>query len=180
MKKILAIILLSFLLLGCSKNSSASLEVKKYLDNYRNLSKNVTSNLDKVIDENDEFNTDNKKMYKKLLLKQYKNLKYTILTEDYDDDKALITVNIEVYDLNKSEEEAENYLAKNLKEFYNDKNEFDNTKYINYKLKLIYDSSSKVNYNIVFLLKQKNNEWVLEQPTDEDLEKIHGIYKNNN
>ena len=119
-------------------------------------------------------------MYKKILLKQYKNLKYTILTEEYDNDKALISVNINVYDLNKAEENSLDYLSKNLKEFYNEDNIFDNSKYIDYKLNLMYESNDRVDYTIVFLLKKNKNTWILEQPTDEDLEKIHGIYQSDN
>ena len=180
MKKLLILILTILFLCSCTKDNSASDVVKNYLDNYNHLSKNVKDNLKDVISQNNDLNNDNKKLYEKIIKRQYKDLKYTILTEEYDDNKALITVNINVYDLNKIEEEAVNYLAKNLRDFYNDKNEFDNDKYINYKLSLMYQSSDRINYSVVFLLNRKNNEWVLEQPTDSDLEKIHGIYKDNN
>ena len=35
----------------------------------------------------------------------------------------------------------------------------------------------KVNYDILFTLRKKNNNWILDQPTESDLEKIHGLYK---
>ncbi|MBR5662898.1 MAG: membrane lipoprotein lipid attachment site-containing protein [Bacilli bacterium] len=180
MKKIIVIILTLFLVSGCIKKDLASDVVKAYLNNYVNLTSDVKESLNKTISENNEFSDLNKKMYKKILLRQYKDLKYTILTEEYDRDKALITVNINVYDLNKADEAATNYLSTNLKEFYDNDDKFNNDKYINYKLNLMYESKDRVDYNIVFFLNKKKNKWVLEQPTDSDLEKIHGIYKSNN
>ena len=179
MKKVIVIVIV-LLISGCSSNIMAKDVVKDYLDGYINLSKDVKRSLDKTIEENKEFNDINKDMYKKILLKQYKDLKYVILNEEYDGDKALITVNINVYDLNKAEENAEDYLSTNLKEFYDDKNKFDNQKYIDFKLNLMYEASERIDYTVVFFLNRVNKKWVLEQPTDEDLEKIHGIYISNN
>ena len=179
MKKVIVIVIV-LLISGCSSNIMAKDVVKDYLDGYINLSKDVKNSLDKTIKENKEFNDINKDMYKKILLKQYKDLKYVILNEEYDGDKALITVNINVYDLNKAEENAEDYLSTNLKEFYDDTNKFDNQKYIDFKLNLMYEASERIDYTVVFFLNRVNKKWVLEQPTDEDLEKIHGIYINNN
>lgn len=175
MKKIITIIFLLLFVTGCSKKETTSDVVKRYLDNYNNLSKDVKKSLDSITNR-EEFSSSNKEMYKKIFIRQYKDLKYTILTEEYDDDKALITVNINVYDLNKAEETALDYLSKNLKDFYNEDNKFDNSKYIAYKLKLMCESTDRINYEVVFYLYYKNNKWVLEQPTDSDLEKIHGIY----
>ena len=158
-KKIIAIILLVFLLTSCYKKISAASVVDDYLKQYVNLSKDVLKSLDETIDNHEEFKDKHKKLYKKILRKQYQNLKYTILSEDYDTDKALITVNINVYDFNKIDEQATNYLSKNLNEFYNDENEFDNDLYIDYKLNLMYKAEGRIDYTIVFLLENKNNKW---------------------
>ena len=176
-KKIIVIIVSFFLLTGCHNKISAAMVVDDYLNQYINLSKGVLKSLDETINNNEEFKNRHKKLYKKILKKQYKDLKYTILSEDYADNKALITVNINVYDFNKIDEEATNYLSRNLSEFYNDKNEFDNDLYIDYKLNLMYKAENRIDYTIIFLLEKKKNKWVLIQPTSEDLEKIHGIYK---
>lgn len=176
MRKLFIIIVSVFILTGCNKQKSAVDEVKDYLNEYTSLSSSVKKSLNNVILNRKEFNEENKKMYKKIFLKQYKDLNYTILNEEYDGNKALITVNVSVYDLNKAEERAVDYLSKNLHEFYNEKNVFDNAKYIDYKLKLMYEIEDRINYNIVFFLNYKNKKWVLEQPTEDDLEKIHGIY----
>lgn len=176
MKKILILVLFIVVFLtGCNSSKSASRVVEEYLLSFINADKNVKEEINKVIDAAD-YSNDNKKLYKEILLRQYKDLKYDIIKEEYGDDKALITVNINVYDLKKSEEEALDYLSSNMVEFYDDNNVFDNNKYLSYKLNLMKNTSVRNNYEIVFFLKQKKGTWVLEQPTDQDLEKIHGIY----
>ena len=177
MKKIVIFIVILLVLSGCSKSKNAFDIVKDYLDNYNSLSSNIRKEIDEIVNNSNELSEDNKDIYKKIFLRQYKDLKYTILTEEYGDNKALITVNINVYDLNKAEEEAMDYLSKNLKDFYDDNDIFNNDKYINYKLNLMYESKERIDYIVTFLLELKNDKWVLVQPTNEDLEKIHGIYK---
>ena len=180
MKKIIVTVLTIFIVSGCKSKMLASDVVKDYLYNYINISKDVKNSLNIVIDNNKEFNQEDKKLYKKIFLKQYRDLKFMILSEEYDNDKALITVNINVYDLSKAEEEATNFLSTHLKDFYDENNIFNNEKYINYKLNLMYNTNERIDYSIVFFLNKKKNNWILEQPTDSDLEKIHGIYKENN
>ena len=165
------------MLCGCIKEESAVDKVKKYLNSYQNLSSNVIKDIDKVINENKEFNDAHKILYKDILLDQYRSLKYSVLSEEYDDDKALIKVNITVRDLNKAEDNSLDYLSKNLKDFYNEDNTFNREKYITKKLELMKEVNETKDYEINFYLYKKNNKWILEQPSDDDLEKIHGIYK---
>lgn len=177
MKKLLIVLLSIFILCGCKNTNSAVNIVKEYLDDFKNLSVSVEKEIDRVIYKSDDLSLDQKKLYKKIFIKQYQSLNYDILSEEYDNNKALIKVNINVFDLNKSEEKALEYLSDHLSEFYDENNIFDNVKYTTYKLGLMYDASDKIDYEIVFFLKHKNNKWVLEEPTENDLEKIHGIYK---
>ena len=176
MKKIILVVIV-FLICGCNNKKSASIVVKEYLDEFIHLKGNVKNEINNVIDNNKEFNNDQKKLYKDIIIRGYKSLRYDIVSEEYDADKALITVNINVYDLNKAEEEALSYLSENLKEFYDENNNFDNEKYISYKLNLMKKTESRIDYEVIFFLTRKNNKWILEQPNDSDLEKIHGIYK---
>ena len=175
MKKIIIIILVIFIT-GCKNNSARDI-VSSYLDEYHNLSTNIINEINNAVDLNDKFSKKNKKIYKDILKRQYKDLKYKIIREEYDNDIALITVNVNVYDLNKAEEEALLYLTDHLSEFYNEDNTFNENKYISYKLDLMSKTNIKVNYDILFTLRKKNNNWILDQPTESDLEKIHGLYK---
>ena len=162
---------------GCKNDTSAKKVVSNYLNSYTNYTKDVENELDKIVNNDLDLSSDAKKMYRKIMKKQYKDLEYTILSEEYDDDKALVTVRIKVYNLLEAENEVTQYLSKNLKDFYNERNEFDNEKYVLYKLNYLYNYDKKINFNIVFFLNYKDKEWSLVQPTDSDLEKLHGIYK---
>ena len=175
MKKIGISIIAVLLLLGCSKNSSASFAVEKYLNSFINLDKEVKDEINTAL-KNSEYKNDNEEIYKKILTRQYKDLKYDIYKEEYDGNKALIYVNINVYDLRKAEEESLEYLSEHLEDFYDSNNIFNNDKYISYKLDLMSKTKLRVDYEIIFYLEKSKGNWILSQPTDNDLEKIHGIY----
>ena len=49
--------------------------------------------------------------------------------------------------------------------------------YIDYKLKELQNVSDTTTYNITFYLTKKNGEWQLQNITDLDLQKIHGLYE---
>ena len=38
------------------------------------------------------------------------------------------------------------------------------------------DMTDTISYNVVFKVKKNNNKWEVEQPDDEVLEKLHGVY----
>ena len=50
-------------------------------------------------------------------------------------------------------------------------------KYFTYKLDLIRDSKERVKYTIYFSLTKENNEWILDDLTESEEEKILGIYE---
>lgn len=56
---------------------------------------------------------------------------------------------------------------------------FDETsKFIDYKIKQLKDVTNKTKYDITFYLsKDENDEWVLEDISDIDREKLHGLYE---
>jgi len=180
MKKIKGIVLLVIGMIfmvgcGCSVNSSATKAVENYLDRYRNHDQVVLNELDKYID-NEELTDAQKDIYKDIMKKQYRSLKYTITDEKYDGDNAIITVKITVYDLYKTQNIAENYLIENTTEFYDEDNVYDKTLYLDYKLNLMRSTTETVEYTIDIKLEKQDNTWGIVQLSDTDLEKIHGIY----
>ena len=99
MKKIVLVFASLFLLVGCMGNK-ASDAVKNYLNQYRNLSNNVATSLDDLTEKQNLSNTQ-KELYQKIMRKQYQDLKYEIVNEEYDGDNAKVTAKINVYDLYK-------------------------------------------------------------------------------
>jgi len=63
-----------------------------------------------------------------------------------------------------------------LKEEFLNNGVYDATKYLNYKLNLMRTTNETITYNIVFKLINIDSTWQVEQPDEEVLEKIHGIY----
>ena len=102
MKKLILISFLVLMLFGCSLMETPSSKVEEYLDNYNSLNDDVLSNLDTTV-EDENLSEDNKTIYKQVLKRQYKDLKYEIKDEIIDGDNAQVVTKITVYDLLKKE-----------------------------------------------------------------------------
>ncbi len=175
MKKILLIAIGLLLVVGCScSNHTAADAVEQYFNDYKGLSEDVLKNLDELIDKED-LTKEQQEVYRNIVKKQYRDLNYTILNEDYNGDTAKVTVKITVYDLYKAQKEANNYLNANAKEFLTD-GVYDAKKYLDYKLDLMTKEKETVSYNIVINTIKVDGKYQVEQPNTITLEKIHGVY----
>jgi len=175
MKKVLITILALVSLAGCSLSNTPSSVVQTYLDNYKNLSDEVITQLEAKV-SNEDLSNVNRETYKSILSKQYKDLKYEIKDESIDGDKAEVLAKITVYDLFKADNEANAYMNETPVEFYNDSGVFDNDLFNTYRLNKMNEISDTVDYEIIFKLNKKDGEWILEEPDRDTLEKIHGLY----
>ena len=176
MKKLTSIILclvLIMLMTGCSKN--AKMAVESYLDKYNSLDPEVVSDIDRVVDM-ETMNEENKQTYLALFKKQYMDLQYEILAEEYAGDEAVINVKVSVYDFYKVQKESSYYLANHADEFNDENGVYDAEKYINYKLDKMKMTTDRVEYTIDFYVVRNNNKWEVSNLSNSDLEKIHGIY----
>jgi len=176
MKKLIVMLLCFGFMTGCSlTEQKASDAVKDYLSQYNNLGDTVITDLSTLVDAED-LNDNQKEVYKKVLEKQYQDLKYEIVNEEYDGDTAEVEVNITVYDLYKAQIDSATYLSNNLTEFNGENGSYDNEKYLDYKLEQMKKITDTVDYTIDFKVVKVDNKWVVEQLDTDDLEKIHGIY----
>lgn len=192
MKKVLLGIFV-ILLTACSfgMNNTPKAKVKELLDRYKNQDSTVITNLEDAIDE--EYSGEFKDRYKTLMLNQYKNLEYKITDEIIDGDTAIVSVDVTVYDYGSAIDAANEYLDEHEKEFYkehntnnelneeestlnNDKNTIDYNKFIDYKLKLLEEVTDRKTYSIDFTLSKENDEWILDNLTNESMKKLHGLY----
>ena len=176
MKKILIFLLFIFLISGCGKNTnSPTSEVQKLFSNYNSLSSDVLIQLDSVM-ESENLTDEQISKYKEVIKRQYEDLKYTINDEVISDDKAIVSVDIEVYDLNKVISDSDEYLKNNKDEFYID-DKLDNNKSWDYKLDKMFEAKDRIKYTIDFSLTKLNNKWHLDELLETDRQKIHGLYK---
>ena len=178
MKKIL-IGFFIFLLSACSliPSNSPKEKVKELLDKYKNQDNMVISELDNIISK--EYTGSNKDRYKALLLNQYKNMEYKITDEIVDGNTAVVTADVTVYDYASSIESANDYLKKHEEEFYKSESEektIDNDKFMDYKLDLLEETTDRKTYTIEFTLTKEDKEWVLDDLSNDNISKIHGLY----
>ena len=169
---------LLFLLVGCNNvMNTPTKEVEKFLGKYQTMDDKVLTQLDGVLKSDTTMTEDQKKDYKELMKKQYQNLAYKIKDEMTDGDHAEIVTEIEVYNFAKAISEADDYLRKNNDEFVMKDGTTDEVKFMDYKIKKIKDMKDKVTYTITFTLTKKDDVWTLDDVTDIDRQKIHGIYE---
>lgn len=181
MKKILKVMLVmvfAITLAGCScMQKTAKTRVEEFLDQYRNLSANVLGDLDEVVDSETTLSEEQKEKYRDVLKKQYSDLKYEIVDETYDGDTAVVEAKITVYDLYKAQKDASTYLENNRDEFNDENGTYDSSKFMDYRLEQMQDITDTVEYTISFnLTKDNSGNWQINELSQDDLEKIHGIY----
>ena len=180
MKKIVALILSIFFLAGCESNlmNTPTKRVETLLNNYITLDKEVLDDLDETLLGETVMTQEQKDRYRSVLKKQYQNLSYKIKDETIDGNNAVVSVEIEVYDYRKALDEANSYLNENQNEFNIslDNTEVDVSKFNDYKLNLLENVKDKVTYTLDLTLKKTEDKWVLDDLTDTEISKIHGIY----
>ncbi len=174
MKKILTIFLIVIILTGCNNNTPRK-AVEKFLKRYKTLDSEVLVDLEEIV-EKENLNREGEEKYREVLKKQYKDLEFKIKEEEVSDDIDYVTVEITVYDLYKAKEDALYYKDNNLEQFKDSEGNYDENKYTLYKLDKMKDTTKRVNYEIIFTVTKEDDEYVVMQPTENDLLKIHGIY----
>jgi hypothetical protein len=157
----------------------ASDAVKDYLGKYNNLDDSILVELDELVKEED-LTDDESEKYKEIMKKQYQDLKYEIVDEEYNGDEAVVTAKITVYDLYKVQKEALEYKNNHTEEFLDSNGLYDANLYLDYKLEQMEKNDTKVEYTIDFKVIKKDGKWTVEEVSTEDLEKIHGIYNYEN
>lgn len=178
MKKILLIVIILFSLVGCGGKTAKS-AAESYLMKYRNLDSEVLVDLENII-ETENLTRNQEEKYRDILKKQYSDLKYEIIDETYDGDTAVVKAKVEVYDLYKAQSDSADYLNDHMDEFKDESGAFNNSSYLDYKLENMKKTTETVEYTIEFnVVKNENNNWKVIDLTQEDLEKIHGIYNYN-
>ncbi len=174
MKKIILFLLI--FVIGCSAVSTAKSPVEKYLNSYNDLEYEVMLDLEEVVNSESNLADNQRDLYRDILKKQYLDLKYEIISENYDNDNATVLVEITVYDYQKSASESANYLKTNPDQFYNEEGMYDSHLYMDYKLNNLKEVTDKIKYEIEFNVIKENDIWILNTVSEEDLQKIHGIY----
>ena len=171
---LISLFMLCFILTGCSLNNTPKAKVETLLMKYQKNSDSVMSELDDYLNTLD-IQDDAHEEYKKVYTKQYSDLTYSIKNEMIDGDTATVTTQIEVYDYYKIDNDATKYVSDNPDKFSTN-NVYDSKKVLEYKIDKLTNAKDRVTYTVVFNLTKVDNEWKVDNLSNEDLEKIHGIY----
>ena len=169
-----SILILCLGLFGCGIKNTPKKKVETLLMSYQSNNDSIVSELEdyvRTLTSSDNYFEE----YKKVYLKQYQDLKYEIKDERIDGDNAVVTAQIEVYDYYKTENDVNNYIATNPNEF-NNNGVYDALKGLKYRIDELNKSKDRVIYTIDFSLTKVNDNWTIDNLSEEDLEKIHGIY----
>lgn len=178
MKKILLMLVVGiFLVCGCDNlMNTPTKKVELLLNKYQKNEEEVLTQLGDTLLSDTILTVDQKNTYKELMEKQYKNLSYTVKNEAIDGKTAVVEVEIEVYDYNKAIIESENYLLTHQDDFLDETGNVSTTKYNDYKLEAIKNMKDRVKYTINFTLSKIDEEWMVDDLTDTERLKIHGLY----
>ena len=171
---LISLFMLCFILTGCSLNNTPKAKVETLLMKYQKNSDSVMSELDDYLNTLN-IKDDAHEEYKKVYTKQYSDLTYNIKDEMIDGDSATVTTQFEVYDYYKIDNDATKYVSDNPDKFSTN-NVYDSKKVLEYKIDKLTNAKDRVTYTVVFNLTKVDNEWKVDNLSNEDLEKIHGIY----
>ena len=130
----------------------------------------------RVIVEKEGMNEENAQVYENIFKKQYTDLTYEIISEEYSGDEAIVKANINVYDYYKVQRDASIYLAEHLSEFNDDMGNYDIQSFFKYKLEQMQNTQDKIEYTIEFSLSKNDGIWQINELSNSDIEKLHGIY----
>ena len=201
MKKIGKIVLgflFLLILVGCNNSmNTPTSKVEEFLGKYQSMDSYVTTQLEQVLSDDTTMSDEQKEDYKALMEKQYQNLSYKINNEEIDGDNATVDVEIEVLDYATTINKAREYYDEHkdeIEEEYNQKqSDNDNvaedavegveeaveesSAYIDYKIKELEAATDTTTYTITFYLTKEDGDWELQDISDLDLQKIHGLYE---
>ena len=108
MKKIIVFVLI-LVLFSCNFSNTPRDRVEEYLSSYNSLSDAVVLDIDTKV-AGEDLSKENKEIYKKVLLRQFENMKYEIKDESISGDKATVLVKITVFDLYRADKESNMYI----------------------------------------------------------------------
>ena len=177
MKKILWALLIMIFLTGCDNlMNTPTKKVEYLLSKYQSIDEKVLNQLDETLLTDAILLPEQKERYKNIMQKQYSDLKYTVKDEAIDGKTAVVEVEIEVYDYSKAVSNTEDDLINNSDKYKDSTGEINTTIFNDAKLTNLENVSDRVKYTINFTLSKTDDEWIVDDLTETERMKIHGLY----
>lgn len=178
MKKVYKMIFvfgLLFLIVGCGEKATVRSAVNEFFNRYNTLDAVIMDQLNSYV-KGEDLNDSQEEVYKEILRREYTNLEYEIVKEENVDDENIVYVKIWVYDLYKAQKEALDYYNDHKDEFTDNEGNYDKVKFMDYKLEQMKKMMDKKEYELELRVVKDDDGYRVKQLTNEELEKIHGIY----
>ena len=177
MKKILWVLLVIICLTGCNNlMNTPTKKVEYLLGKYQQNDDEVLKQLDTTLLSDTILSTEQKERYKNIIKRQYKDLTYTVKNEAIDGKTAVVEVEVEVYDYSKAISNIENDLLNNADTYKDNTGEINTNIFNDNKLTALEKVVDRVKYTINFTLSKIDEEWIVDDLTETERMKIHGLY----
>lgn len=170
---IVVIAVIISIIVGTVKSNSIEGLTKAYMEKYQKLDDSVVDKIKYEFD--DKLTSEQKTKYKAIIENQYEELEYDIVEVKEEDTYGEVIIRFTVYDLASAMEQANSYIEVYGSKFNKD-GEFDEYAAIDYKLKMLDETETKVDYSITFNFYKENGTWVMDELNETDLKKINGTY----
>ncbi len=174
MKKVLYVLVAIVLLTGCSctadMGNTPTKKVEDYLNKYQTNDNDVVSDLDDVLTNDTTLTDDERNDYSDFMQAHYKDMQYEIKDETIDGDVATVDAEVTVRNYATVVNEANDYRLNNPDEF-----DDDNT-FASYRLDKLKEVTDTETYTITFHLTKEDEEWKIDNLSDDDLRKLSGLY----
>ena len=174
MKKVLYVLLAIGLLTGCSctanMGNTPTKKVEDYLNKYQTNDNDVISDLEDVLTNDTSLTADERADYSDFMKKHYQDMQYEIKDETIDGDVATVLAEVTVRNYTDVLNNANQYRIDNPDEFT------DTNTFATYRLDKLKEVTDTETYTITFHLTKEDEEWKIQNLTDEDLRKISGMY----
>jgi predicted small lipoprotein YifL len=172
MKKVLCLLMALVILTGCGSKmgNTPTKKVEAFLNKYQTSDKDVMDDLDNTLN-NDTTLTDSERTdYRNFMKKHYQDLTYKIKNEKIDGNIATVETEITVRNYADAVNKANEYRSNNPDKF-NSTNTF-----ATYRLNQLKKVTKTATYTINFYLAKSNDEWTVNDLSDQDESKINGLY----
>lgn len=182
MKKILISLLVFLMLTGCSlkdMDNTPSKKVEAFFDKYQTLDSNVLNDLDLTIADDTTIDESSRSEYREFMKKHYQDLEYEIKDEKIDGDNATVEVEIKVRDYSKVLSDSDIYKDTNADEFKDDDGNYSASLFSVYRLNKMKEVTEKTTYTLEINLTKQDDEWIMDELSEEDEQKINGLYNDN-
>ena len=174
MKKVLYLLIAIALFTGCScsadMGNTPTKKVEEYLNKYQANDDDVVSDLDDVLNNDTTLTGNERDEYRDFMKAHYRDMQYEIKDEKIDGDTATVDAEITVRSYAKAINDANEYRLNNPDKF-DDTNTF-----ATYRLDKLKEVTDTETYTITFHLTKENEEWKIDDLSDDDLNKINGLY----